>query len=74
MTSSTVRLEEEIGGRSYRIEVSRVARSNWRAQVITVYGSPAALMPFYGETPDDAAQNLVAWLSRAHRAAPPTTR
>jgi len=74
MASSTVRLEEEIGGRSYRIEVSRVARSNWRAQVITVYGSPGALMPFYGETPEDAARDLVVWLSRAHHVAPPPAR
>ena len=70
MASSTVRFQEEIGGRRYQIEVSRVARSGWRAQVITVYGSAAALMPFYGDTPEDAARELLNWLTRAHGVTP----
>lgn len=74
MLSSTVRIQEEIGGRSYQIEVSRVARSGWRAQLMTVYGSPAALMPFYGDTPEDAARELVAWLARAHKVTPRPAR
>jgi hypothetical protein len=67
MASSTLRYQEEIGGRVYQIEVSRVARSGWRAQLMTVYGSPAALMPFYGDTPEDAVRDLSAWLARAHK-------
>jgi hypothetical protein len=31
---------------------------------------PTALMPFYGATPDEAAQQLTAWLIRAHEKLP----
>ena len=29
-------------------------------------GVPTALMPFYGQTPDEAAHQLCAWLTRAY--------
>jgi hypothetical protein len=58
---------ETINGREYRIEVLPVASSRWRAQVLTAYGGPSALMPFYGTTPENAAGQLSAWLSRAAR-------
>jgi hypothetical protein len=64
------RFEETINGRSYRIEVSRVGADKWRAQLLRLYGGPAALMPFYGATARDAARQLSEWLARAHR--PPT--
>jgi len=28
---------------------------------------PTAMMPFYGQTPEEAASQLAAWLSLAHR-------
>jgi hypothetical protein len=28
---------------------------------------PTAMMPFYGQTPEEAARQLTAWLSLAHR-------
>jgi hypothetical protein len=30
-------------------------------------GVPTAMMPFYGETADEAATNLSTWLDRAHQ-------
>jgi hypothetical protein len=32
-----------------------------------IAGVPAAMMPFYGETPDEAASQLSNWLNRAHQ-------
>jgi len=32
-------------------------------------GGPTALMPFYGKTPDEAAEQLLHWLARAHHVA-----
>ena len=61
------RFEETINGRDYRIEVSGVGLNQWRAQIARVPGGSAALMPFYGRTPDEAAQHLIRWLSMAHR-------
>lgn len=61
------RIERNINGRRYRIEVARVALDMWRAQLIGLHGGPTALMPFYGPTPDEAAQLLNDWLTRAHR-------
>jgi hypothetical protein len=55
--------EEEIAGRTYRIEVSPVSASRWRAQIVRRPGMPTSLMPFYGQTPDEAAQQLSKWLS-----------
>ncbi len=59
--------EELINGREYLIEVSEVSADRWRAQIVRLPGGSSALMPFYGTTPADAAQQLAAWLSRAHR-------
>lgn len=60
------RYEEVINGREYLIEVSNVGRGKWRAQIARVPGGSAALMPFYGETPDEAATRLSQWLALAH--------
>ena len=59
------RFEEVIGGRAYQIEVTHVT-DRWRAQIRRVPGMPTALMPFYGQTPDEAAQQLSRWLSLVH--------
>ena len=55
--------EEQIAGRTYHIEVSPVAASRWRAQIARRPGMPTSLMPFYGQTPDEAARELSKWLS-----------
>jgi hypothetical protein len=57
------RYEEQIGGRTYFIEVSPVSASRWRAQIARLPGMPTSLMPFYGRTPDEAARELSKWLS-----------
>jgi hypothetical protein len=61
------RFDQTIGGRTFQIEVSRVSRDRWRAHLVRMPGVTAALMPFYGPTPDDAARTLAEWLARAHR-------
>lgn len=63
------RFEETINGREYLIEVSEVGADRWRAQIVRIPGGSSALMPFYGTTPIEAAQQLSAWLVRAHRQA-----
>ena len=55
--------EEQIAGRTFHIEVSAVSESRWRAQIAHRPGMPTALMPFYGETPEDAARGLSRWLT-----------
>lgn len=60
------RFQENIGGRPYLIEVRPVS-DKWRAQLLRAPGIPAAMMPFYGGTPDEAAKHLTEWLSLAHR-------
>ena len=30
-------------------------------------GMPTAMMPFYGQTPDEAARQLLQWLALAHQ-------
>jgi hypothetical protein len=60
------RFEETIGGRVYQIEVTEVS-DRWRAQLRRNAGLPAAMMPFYGTSPDDAARQLARWLSLAHK-------
>lgn len=59
------RFEETISGRPYEIEVTP-AGSRWRAQLKRRPGIPTAMMPFYGETPSEAAQRLAEWLTLAH--------
>jgi hypothetical protein len=60
------RFRETIAGRAYLIEVMRVS-NRWRAQLLRSPGMPAAMMPFYGPTPDEAAKQLTDWLTLAHR-------
>jgi hypothetical protein len=60
------RFAENINGRDYLIEVSSVGADKWRAQIARVPGGSAALMPFYGKTPDEAAGHLSRWLAIAH--------
>jgi hypothetical protein len=61
------RLERTIAGRSFVIEVTWVAEKRWRAAIVRIPGVPTAMMPFYGETADQAATNLSNWLDRAHQ-------
>lgn len=61
------RIEQHINGRLYYIELSQVQRQRWRAHVVTAQGAPTALMPFYDDTADAAAQRLAEWLSRLTR-------
>ena len=60
------RFQETIGGRTYEIEVTLVS-NRWRAQIRRIPGMPTALMPFYGQTPDEAAKRLSKWLTLANR-------
>ena len=60
------RFEELIGGRAYQIEVMPVS-NRWRAQLRRGPGVPTAMMPFYGQTPDEAVRQLSQWLSLAHQ-------
>jgi hypothetical protein len=60
------RFLETIGGRAYTIAVTSVD-TRWRAQLERRPGIPAAMMPFYGQTPDEAARQLTDWLIRAHK-------
>jgi hypothetical protein len=61
----TVRITQTIHGRSYVIEVRAVSSDRWRAQIARGPGGMTSLMPFYGPTPDAAAQQLAGWLDRA---------
>ena len=61
------RFEETIGGRAYQIDVTHVG-TRWRAQLRREPGLPTAMMPFYGQTPDAAADQLTQWLEKAHHA------
>ena len=61
------RLERIIAGRSFVIEVTWLAEKRWRAHIVRIPGVPTAMMPFYGETPDEAATHLSDWLDRAHQ-------
>ena len=67
------RFEEHIAGRTYHIEVSPVSASRWRAQIARRPGMPTAMMPFYGQTPDEAARELSKWLSMVTAPAPANT-
>ncbi len=61
--------DEVIDGRTYHIEVARITRDRWRAHIVSTTGVRAALMPFYGPTPSEAARSLSDWLALAHRTA-----
>ena len=68
------RFQHDIGGRLYQIEVTPVG-IKWRAQLQRLAGMPTALMPFYGATPEEAADLLTRWLVLAHsRQTSQTTR
>ena len=74
VTAAVHLFEESIAGRPYLIEVANVSKDRWRAYIVRIPGVPAALMPFYGETPAEAAHQLCEWLTRAHaRAANPSS-
>jgi hypothetical protein len=60
------RFQESIFGQPYLFEVAAVAQDRWRACIVRIPGVPTALMPFYGPTPDEAADRLRQWLTRAH--------
>ena len=60
------RFAESINGHRFVIEVSNVGVGKWRAQIARTPGGSAALMPFYGKTPDEAAEHLSKWLAIAH--------
>ncbi len=66
------RFHKSISGRVYHIEASMLGDDRWRAQLARLPGMPTAMMPFYGETADEAAGQLFDWLTRAHRAMPGT--
>ena len=69
MSIAVHRFEELIGGHPYLIEVAAVTSDRWRACIVRIPGVPTALMPFYGPTPDEAANQLRQWLVRAHERA-----
>jgi hypothetical protein len=64
-TVNVVRIQEQINGRPYLIEVLPVGHDRWRAHILRAPGATTALMPFYGPTPDAAAEGLLLWLHRA---------
>ncbi|MGE3513051.1 MAG: hypothetical protein AB7N65_29660 [Vicinamibacterales bacterium] len=69
MARAVHRFQELIAGRPYLIEVAPVSKDRWRAYIVRIPGVPTALMPFYGATPADAADQLRQWLTRAHELA-----
>ena len=66
MNTAVHRFQESIAGQPYVIEVAAVSKDRWRAYIVRLPGVPTALMPFYGPTPDEAADQLRQWLTRAH--------
>jgi hypothetical protein len=66
---SPQRFRQAINNRMVTIDVRNVGRDRWRAELARPTGSPTALMPFYGTTPDEAAQHLFEWLTRVRRQA-----
>ncbi len=64
---SVQRFERAINDRRYVIEATPVDSDRWRAYLVNVAGGPAALMPFYGETPEQAVDHLADWMALAHR-------
>ena len=61
------RFERAVNDRRYVIEATLVDPDRWRAYLVGVPGGPSALMPFYGETPEQAVECLIDWLALAHR-------
>jgi hypothetical protein len=58
--------EETIGGRTFTIEV-QPAGEQWRAQLRRSPGTPTAMMPFYGASPEAASALLADWLKLANQ-------
>jgi hypothetical protein len=69
VAADVYRYQESIEGHPYLIEATPVSKDRWRAYIVRIPGVPTALMPFYGSTPAEAAQQLCDWLARAHRQA-----
>jgi hypothetical protein len=69
VTTAVHRFEELIAGHPYLIEVAAVTKDRWRAYIVRIPGVPTALMPFYGATPREAADQLRQWLTGAHERA-----
>ena len=65
MQTLPYRITHTINGRPCVIEVRPVGQDRWRAQVIRRPGGLTSLMPFYGDTPNEAAELLAGWLTRA---------
>jgi hypothetical protein len=63
---TTHHFEETIGGRTFEIEVTP-AGNQWRAQLRRRPGTPTAMMPFYGPTPEAALSQLAQWLALANQ-------
>ena len=59
--------ERIVNERVYVIDVTLVDPGRWRAFLTSGTGGPTAMMPFYGETPEAAAQQLTDWLTLAHK-------
>lgn len=74
MSKSVHLFEESIAGRAYLIEVASVDLNRWRACILKAPGVRTALMPFYGPTPDEAADQLRGWLTRAYARAASSVR
>lgn len=60
--------DESIGGGRYTVEVKPAHGNRWRASLLRSADIPSAVMPFYGDTPREALEALVRWLSQAHGA------
>jgi IS1 family transposase len=73
-TTSVRRFEESIAGHPYLIEVVPVSQDRWRAYIVRIPGIPNAMMPFYGQTADEAAAQLRQWLTRAYERAATSVR
>jgi IS1 family transposase len=73
-TTSARRFEELIAGHPYLIEVVPVSQDRWRAYIVRIPGVPTAMMPFYGQTADEAAAQLRQWLTRAYERAASAVR
>ena len=61
------RFEHAINNRRYVIEAIPVDPGRWRAFLVSGTGGTTALMPFYGETPEHAVEQLTNWLALVHQ-------
>ncbi|HEY7171471.1 MAG TPA: hypothetical protein VH417_11530 [Vicinamibacterales bacterium] len=51
-----------------------MSQDRWRAYIVRIPGIPNAMMPFYGQTADEAAAQLRQWLTRAYERAATSVR